>query len=45
MLVLFFYDGDIKALKNKTDEEVKKALQYIIDNVDKIESINEVEVI
>ena len=45
MLVLFFYDGDMKALKNTTDEEKLKALQYIIENVDKIESINEVEVI
>lgn len=40
MLVLFFHDGDIKALKNTTDEEKLKALAFIVDNVDKIDTIN-----
>lgn len=45
MLVLFFYGGNMKALKNTTDEERAKALKFIIEHVDKIEEIKEVEVI
>lgn len=45
MLVLFFHGGNMKALKNTTDEEKLKALQYIIEHVDKIEEITEVEVV